>query len=78
MTVLDLAAPFLGLATLITVGVLGWSVWTYFTTPEDQARTLPRRGRLVYRAGLGVTVLSFVMVLGLVAWALGRVVLGGW
>lgn len=78
MTYRDVAAPFLGLAVLLTVGILGWCVWTYWTTPPEEARLLPRRGRVVYRVGLGVTVLSVCVTLAAVAWALGRALLGGW
>ncbi len=75
---MNLVYPFLGLAVLVTVGLLGWSMWVYWTTPQDEARLLPKRARLVWRVGMGATVVSVVTVLALVSWALGKTLVGGW
>ncbi len=74
---MDILAPFLGFAVLVTLGILGWSCWVYWTTPEGEFRTLPKRGKMVYRVGQIVTLVSGVTVAGIIAWLVGRAIMGG-
>lgn len=78
MTITEFAAPFVGFIVLLTLGLLGYSVWVYLTTDEATVRVGTRRHRVVYRVGLGVTVLAPTLALALACWALGRWVMGGW
>lgn len=72
----DFVSPFLGFAVLVTLGMLAWCVWTYVTHPEADLAHMSRRGRIVWRVGLGVVVASISVAAGLVAWALGRWIVG--
>lgn len=72
----NIAAPFLGFSVLLTLAAMGWCVWFYVTTPEGEARRLPRKGQAVYRAGQWILLVAVAVTLGLTAWAVGNALMG--
>lgn len=72
----NVAAPFLGFAVLLTLAAMGWAVWVYVTTSDGEAQRLPKKGRIVYKAGQWILLVAIVVALGLAAWAVGNALIG--
>ena len=78
MNVADLVYPFAGFAVLVTLAVLGICTYVALTQTGVEMRQSPKGARLAWRVGWATILLSVAFTGALVAWAVGRTVLGGW
>jgi hypothetical protein len=75
MMIPGFVAPFLGFAVIVTLALAGYCVWIYFTTGEDGLQQCTKRLRVLYRAGMVITLVSVLCGVSLLLYAIGAAIL---